>query len=229
MKKFGMIGNLLKKKLFVVLFVVLVGNVSLYAETFQKSATIISEEEGNLTIRGKAGSIWNYATINLSDNSKNYWFITHRKPASLEHDFAIVSHSVKAGWGEHFTIKQNGNIGIGTNHPNGYKLAVNGTIRAKGVIVDTGWADFVFADDYKLRSLDEVESHIKKFKHLPDVPSEKEVKENGVEIGEMNKILLQKVEELTLYMIEMKKENKAMKIENHISVIDCFQQNQPTK
>jgi hypothetical protein len=115
-----------------------------------------------------------------------------------------------AGGNTHFYIRGDGNVGIGTTNPT-YKLAVNGTIRTKEVIVETGWSDFVFAEGYKLRTLSEVEQYIKANKHLPDMPSEDEVKANGVSLGETQARLLQKVEELTLYMIELKKENDVLK------------------
>lgn len=95
-------------------------------------------------------------------------------------------------------------IGIGVKDPKN-KLDVAGTIRATEVKVETGWADFVFDKDYKLPTLQEVEAHINEHKHLPDIPSEKEVKENGVSLGEMQAKLLQKIEELTLYVIEQEK------------------------
>ncbi|SHF23709.1 hypothetical protein [Dysgonomonas macrotermitis] len=106
-----------------------------------------------------------------------------------------------------FSISRFGNVGIGTDTPQN-KLDVNGTIRAKEVKVETGWADFVFDKDYKLPTLQEVENHINEYKHLPDIPSEKEVKENGISLGEMQAKLLQKIEELTLYVIDLKKENQ---------------------
>lgn len=82
----------------------------------------------------------------------------------------------------------------------------DGTVKAKEIIVKQNvWADYVFAPDYKLRSLGDVENFINENKHLPDVPSEKEVKANGVDVGNMNAILLQKIEELTLYIIEQNK------------------------
>ena len=110
-------------------------------------------------------------------------------------------------WHSWFSVVNNGNVGIGTDNPQN-KLDVNGTIRATEVKVEAGWADFVFDKDYKLPTLQEVENHINEHKHLPDIPSEAEVKENGVSLGEMQAKLLQKIEELTLYVIELKKENQ---------------------
>jgi len=92
-----------------------------------------------------------------------------------------------------------------------YKLDVNGSVRANELVVNTSGADFVFEDKYKLRSLDEVESFIKANKHLPEVPSAKVMSEEGMKVAELNTTLLQKVEELTLYLIEMKKENESLK------------------
>ncbi|WP_461639598.1 hypothetical protein [Labilibaculum euxinus] len=97
-------------------------------------------------------------------------------------------------------------IGIGTNTPT-EKLDVRGTIKATEIKVQAQTADFVFEEDYQLKSLEEVEQFVKTNNHLPDIPSAKEMKEDGVGLAEMNKLLLQKVEELTLYIIEMKKEN----------------------
>lgn len=105
-----------------------------------------------------------------------------------------------------------GNVGIGTATTGEYKLAVEGTIGARRVQVkQTSWADFVFQQDYQLPSLHEVENYINANKHLSGIPSAEEVAKNGIDIGEMNKKLLQKVEELTLYMIEMKKEIEQLK------------------
>lgn len=104
-------------------------------------------------------------------------------------------------------------IGTSSYNDNGelYKLTVNGKMRAHSVKVYTDWADFVFDKNYNLPSLEEVEEHIKKNGHLKDIPSAEEVEENGIELGEMNKLLLQKIEELTLYTIELKKEVEMLK------------------
>jgi hypothetical protein len=108
---------------------------------------------------------------------------------------------------EKVRVNAAGNVGIGTTNPT-HKLAVNGMIKAKEVIVETtGWSDYVFADDYALAPLAEVEAHIKEHKHLPGIPSVAQVAEQGVSVGDMQARLLAKVEELTLYVIELKKEN----------------------
>lgn len=105
---------------------------------------------------------------------------------------------------------------IGATAANGayanYKLSVDGDMIAKRCVIQiANWADYVFNDNYALPDLADVEQFVQENKHLPGVPSEKEVLANGVEVGAMNKILLQKVEELTLYMIQMNKENSEMK------------------
>ena len=111
-------------------------------------------------------------------------------------------------------INTSGNVGIGTINPDSWKLAVNRKIRAKEVKVETGWADFVFYNDYELPTLEEVEMHIEEKGYLKDIPSEKEVEENGILIGEMNSKLLQKIEELTLYIIKQQKEINQLKLQN---------------
>lgn len=113
-------------------------------------------------------------------------------------------------------LTQAGNVGIGTLVPDAqYKLSVNGRIRAKGLRVQSaGWSDFVFEPDYKLLSLTELEKFIKANKHLPEIPSTKEVMKDGQEVGEIQSKLLQKIEELTLYTIELNKQVKALEDKN---------------
>ncbi len=95
-------------------------------------------------------------------------------------------------------------VSIGTSRvdPN-YHLAVNGSIHAKQVNVDLmGWPDYIFKPAYHLRSISEVKSYINRNWHLPETPSEKEIVEKGLDLGEMNKLLMKKVEELTRYLIK---------------------------
>ncbi len=100
-----------------------------------------------------------------------------------------------------------GTMGMGTAapNPNNFRLAVNGNIRTKELVVESGWSDFVFAPEYDLWPLNEVEDYIIKNGHLKDIPPAGYIQANGVALAEMNKRLLQKVEELMLYIIEMNK------------------------
>lgn len=124
---------------------------------------------------------------------------------------ALATYGTYGGQTENRLILQPlvGNVGIGT-YSVAYKLNVNGTVRAKGFLNDTSnWADYVFATDYRLPPLSEVESHIKEKQHLPGIPSEKEVKENGVELGDMQMRLLAQIEQLTLHAIAQEKRLQA--------------------
>jgi hypothetical protein len=96
-----------------------------------------------------------------------------------------------------------GNIGIGVADTHGYKLGVNGNVHAKQVTVDMNdWADYVFNDDYRLMPLAELKKYLNQHRHLPDLPSTEQVTKNGVDLGQMNKLLLKKIEELSLHLIE---------------------------
>ncbi len=132
-----------------------------------------------------------------------------------------------------------GRVGIGMNHPQ-YLLdvdgdanvrgsfrgtlradlldvdgdaSIRGTLRAEEIILDSNWSDYVFKDDYQLLTLDEVESFIAKNGHLPNVPSEKTVQKDGISVGASDAKLLEKIEELTLYVIEQHKQLKQQKEE----------------
>jgi hypothetical protein len=131
----------------------------------------------------------------------------------LDNDYPVV---LKTGGGNQPLILDAARIGIGTSNPDS-RLSVNGTIHSKEVKVDLNITapDYVFANDYKLRSLQEIESYVKENNHLPEIPSAKEFEKNGINISEMNMNLLKKVEELTLYLIEQNKEINALKKENN--------------
>ncbi len=142
--------------------------------------------------QGTAG-LW----LSKPDNSNVAGFI------GTYSDNYIGMYGNGAGWGLFMNIS-NGNVGIGTDNPT-YKLAVNGSIRSKEIRVESGWADFVFEKNYKLLSLNEVESFIIKNKRLPGIPSAKEIREDGLALGELQTKMMQKIEELTLYLIEANK------------------------
>ena len=159
--------------------------------------------------------------FSLNDDGNNNVYLQLPKPNSRivigdlgtylpQHKLVVRGSSKIEG-----NILTDANVGIGTSSfsdgTDTYRLSVDGAVRAHRVKVYTTWADFVFEDNYKLPTLMEVEKHIKQNGHLKDIPSAKQVEENGIELGEMNKLLLQKVEELTLYLIEMDKEIKDLK------------------
>ncbi len=112
-------------------------------------------------------------------------------------------------------VNDEGNVLIGktTQSNNTYKLDVAGKIRADEIVVNTTGADFVFEKNYKLRTLSELEAFVKEHKHLPEIASAIEMQSNGASLGDMQTKLLQKVEELTLYVIEKDKEIASLKAE----------------
>jgi hypothetical protein len=188
--------------------------------------------QGNTTNMGKMGigTEPNYVlhTVAPGNNNKasaylwgeNYGVaIGTLNATAANFSFAVLNNantdgSSAAGGGKPLLyVRGDGNVGIGTSVPQA-KLAVKGDIFAQKVkVTQTGWADFVFHPDYKLPLLEEVERFVKANKHLPEIPSENEVEKEGLDVGEMNKKLLQKIEELTLYIIEMKKESTAQRTE----------------
>ncbi|MBL0049727.1 MAG: SprB repeat-containing protein [Bacteroidetes bacterium] len=167
------------------------------------------------TMNGAAG-VANGAAVIASDLSGQLRFITIPQDASTPEmvvhktDGAILSN-------ERMIIRNDGKVGIGNpvSYPAGYSLYVGtGIITEKLKIAlgtSTEWMDKVFDSDYKLRSLNELETFISTNKHLPEIPTTKEVQKDGIDVGTFEAKLLQKVEELTLYVIKINKENNSLK------------------
>jgi uncharacterized protein YaiE (UPF0345 family) len=168
---------------------------------YQRNSDIVIQRSDADNTTGKISFITN-AGINGTR-----WEIV--SDADIGNDFGFSFNGSKT-----LQILASGNVGIGTTSPT-EKLSVKGKIRAQEVIVETaGWSDYVFADDYKLQSLSEVETQIKTNKHLPGVPSAQEVVEKGVSLGDMQAVLLAKIEELTLHQIAQEKQLNALKAKN---------------
>lgn len=108
-------------------------------------------------------------------------------------------------------MSTNTGVGINTTNTAGYMLAVNGKIRSTELVVETGWADYVFDKNYKLPSLNELEKFIQKNKHLPNIPAAVEIESKGLNVGDVQRRMMEKIEELTLYVIELKKEIELLK------------------
>lgn len=179
--------------------------------------------EVNGNIRTSGGNLYTTLTNNdLQFNRSGTSYISNlTSGGSLAFTTAGGSSNIR------MFINDSGQIGIGTTSPGSYQLAVEGKIGAHEIKVTTsGWADFVFKDDYVLRPLAEVEQHIQQKGHLPDVPSEAEVLENGIELGAMDAKLLQKIEELTLYAIAQQKtsEEQARRIREQAEEMERLKQ-----
>ena len=146
----------------------------------------------------------NYVKIgDVNGSSTSVIELTDVSPVQIEGFEADLRFTTSGT--ERVRITSGGNLGIGTASP-AEKLSVNGNIVTKKVkVTQTGWADYVFHPTYKLPPLKEVESYIKQHQHLPDIPSAKEVEENGLDLGSNQAALLKKIEELTLYVIEQNK------------------------
>ncbi len=168
---------------------------------------------GSLTIDGSTTA---QRSITFNDNGQQAWWFgrDNNTAAGLNDGIGFW----RANTGTALIIKDDGRVGIGCQNPQSdAKLAVNGTMYAKKIkVTQTGWADFVFEDSYKLPALSFVEKFVRINKHLPDIPSAGEVAEQGIDIGEMNKKLLQKIEELTLHLIDQNKRIDALEKENAV-------------
>lgn len=175
---------------------------------------------------------WGGSTAGFADLSSNVYFNGSTwNLRNLSNDAWMLAMNTYTGggnWGVYhansggspaaltpfFYIGATGNVGIGTGNPQ-YLLSVKGTIGAEEFIVtNTGWSDYVFRPDYHLQPLREVGAYIQANHHLPDIPSEVEVKEKGVSMGEMQTKLLAKIEELTLHMIREHDRNDRLEQQN---------------
>jgi len=159
---------------------------------------------------------WNedFFTLNYADPSKSGSDIswTRLLKVSKNGDFFA---------GDFFSIDWAGNMFLGED----FKVHSDGKVWARRVQVTTDtWMDEVFLSGYDLRSINDLEEYVNTNKHLPDIPSEEDVLENGVDLGQMNKLLLQKVEELTLYLIELNK-----KVEDQQAEIESLKTNNASK
>ena len=176
----------------------------------KSSSSVRWAREFNFSYNGK-GNIFSFGVVANGINME-YGYIGGNRLDNSNTNYA----------NPYMVFLPNGRVGIGTLSPK-YLLDVNGTFRSNELLVSgiikarevkieiNAGADFVFSSDYNLKPLSEVESFVKKNKHLPEIPSEKEMIENGINVNEMQIKLLQKIEELTLYVIDLKKENEAIK------------------
>gem|GEM_PF-2000685 len=198
------------------------GNVGIGTST---PSTMLHVKAGVLPLASFESSAAVSSAIELKDGAttQNKWWLSLGVTTAT--DGKLCVYDARQG-GIRMVWDTNGNVGIGTNTP-GYKLEVVGTAKVQDLVLGVGsWADFVFEPDYKLRSLESLETFVKTNKHLPDVPSAEKVIKNGASVTQVSIALLRKVEELTLYVIALKKENTALQKENtqlksHLAELDA--------
>ncbi len=194
-----------------------------------QAENIVLPDEEDLVVSGNLGVGISSPTqrVDVSGNvqltgmigntlSQTFYYSTHEMGRySLKWLYETSASSYKSLWisgyggikfftssGPQLCITSSGNVGIGTTLPS-YKLDVSGMVRATGLrITSSSGADFVFDSGYNLRPLADVKSYISEHKHLPEIPSANDMKQNGVNLSELQIQLLQKIEELTLYIIE---------------------------
>jgi len=192
------------------------GNRDITVRTGTGNFIVFPSSGGNMGIGTTAPT----AKLDVNGNIKATDNITVNKSGSYRIALNGTSHGYIYGRNDSaekkFLINSNGNtwfnggnVGIGTSFPDS-KLTVKGMVHAEEVQVDLSvpGPDYVFKEDYDLRTLEETQDYINEHGHLPNIPSASEMEENGVELGSMNMKLLEKIEELTLYVIELKKESE---------------------
>ena len=168
-------------------------------------------ENANYTLYGYSGlglQIHKSGRIGIADTSRPEYKVNVGGNTHIKGNI-YVDTKVVSGYGEFSeSVLIAGMAKVGT----GFECSQAGQVKAKSIKVTLdGWSDFVFDEGYHLPSLYELEKYVATNRHLPDIPSAKEVEDNGVDLGEMNAKLLQKVEELTLYVIDLQKQIDELK------------------
>lgn len=192
-----------------------------------------SQPTHTLDVNGNArindsNSVYTHVTFGRDQNDQLIVDNTVEKYYGGGYFFRVHNSNISSGYLDAVVIAENGNVGIGKNNPQNRlevvgvssfsgNMKVDAKIEAREVkVTQSPTADFVFEEDYNLPKLEEIERHIKEKKHLPEIASAKEMEKEGVNIGEFQIKLLQKIEELTLYSIEQNKKIKELSEDNKV-------------
>lgn len=173
-------------------------NLAVFQQGSGSNPELTSDGGSVLRVKGQLGTILGKLSVLLGYNTESVAIANGNSRTNILSLYNSSDASV-------MTVTNTGNVGIGITEP-AEKLAVNGNILAKKVkVTATGWPDYVFHPSYRLMPLDKLEQFIKANHHLPEVVSAAEVEKNGLDIGDNQAALLKKIEELTLYVIDLKK------------------------
>lgn len=200
------------------------GNIRCTGFVFPTNASagkvLTSDASGNATWQtASASAAWAFNGSTVS-SLKSFGTVDN-------YDLPVITNNT-----ERMRILAGGGIVIGTNSlpASDAKLAVKGNIYSQKVkVTQSGWADYVFYKGYRLRPLSEVEQYIKLHKHLPEVPSALEVEKDGIDLGDNQTTLLKKIEELTLYVIDLNKKCEQQKMEIRLLKKELIQLESKTK
>lgn len=152
-------------------------------------------------------------TTRIYPRVKAYVGIGTNQPVAL---FQVQGDSINDPT-QSFVVNNAGNVGIGTRSPSAaYKVSVNGGLRAKQIVVESGWADYVFRQGYPLLSLDTLQTYISRHEHLPDMPAASEVQQQGLDVGAAQTKMMEKIEELTLYVLQLHQQQEALAAQNRL-------------
>lgn len=200
-------------------------NFAINVDATNKNGLVLKTNQQGLEITTTQASDYGYNTKVLVNRDLTKGFAVYNTTTNKE-NFAVYGNGDAYFAGKTIidgntnvggVLIIDGNVGIGTDltsNASSFKLSVNGNIRAKKIVVETSWSDFVFDKDYKLPELAAVEKFINENGHLPEMPSAKEIETKGGDMGELIKLQMQKIEELTLYVIDLKKEIDKIKTTN---------------
>jgi hypothetical protein len=153
------------------------------------------------------------ASLNLKSNG-TFWHFSKRNSGEGNALKLFYHNGTDFNYPPSISFNTNGNVGIGVDNPGSFKLAVEGKIGAREILVTltNPWPDYVFKKSYSLLPLKSLDAYIKQNGHLPGIPSAAEVEQNGrVPLGDLSVKYLEKIEELTLYIIALKKEIDQLK------------------
>ncbi|WP_340076408.1 hypothetical protein [Leptobacterium sp. I13] len=197
-----------------------IGNTSPSEKLDVSLGNIILDNNYSLKFRNNQGVFDGAEIVRFTGNAMRFRYIGNalnfdaldNQPILIKNQNDEVKIRLHPNGNSYFNY---GNVGIGTTVPDA-KLTVKGVIHSEEVLIDLSvpGPDYVFHEDYKLRSLEELQNYIKENKHLPNIPSAKNMEANGIELGVMNMKLLEKIEELTLYTIQQEKELEKQKNRN---------------